>query len=87
LHVLRNPVAQFVVAATLIVFAVAVGTDLLSRRAAEREAVSDARFTTELLARSVAEPAIPYHLYEARRRCAASTRTCGSGCSSPTSPG
>lgn len=56
---LRNPVLQFVVAGSIVVAAVVLGTDYLSRRAAEREAVTDARVITELLAHSVAEPLIP----------------------------
>jgi signal transduction histidine kinase len=64
LSLLRHPVAQFVAAATLIVVAVALGTDVLSRRAAEQEAVADARTSTELLARSVVEPLLPNTLPE-----------------------
>lgn len=57
-RVFRNPVAQFLVAAGLVVVAVAFATDALSRRAAEREAVTDARAITEVLAHSVVEPII-----------------------------
>jgi signal transduction histidine kinase len=53
--VLRNPVAQFLVATVVVVAAVAYATDALSRRAAEREAITDARATTMVLAHSVAE--------------------------------
>jgi signal transduction histidine kinase len=69
--VLRNPVAQFAVAAVLVVVAVAIATDALSRRAAEREAVTDARALTEVLAHSVAEPMIPDGLVDADEIAAA----------------
>ena len=50
MRVLRNPVAQFLMAAVVVVVAVGLATDALSRRAAEREAITDARTTTEILA-------------------------------------
>lgn len=59
MRVLRNPVAQFLAAGLIVVVAVALASDHLSREAAEAEAIADARATTELLARAVAEPAIP----------------------------
>lgn len=62
MRVLRHPVAQFLLAAAAVVVVVAFAADALSRRAAEQEAVADARATTEVLARSVAEPEIPYAL-------------------------
>ena len=64
MRVLRNPVAQFLVAAAVVVVVVAFATDALSRRAAEREAIADARATTVLMARYVAEPSIPRGLYK-----------------------
>jgi signal transduction histidine kinase len=57
--VLRNPVAQFVLASLLLFGVIWWGTGRLSQTAARDEALNDARVTTELLARSVAEPAIP----------------------------
>jgi signal transduction histidine kinase len=60
--VLRNPVAQFVVASLLLFGVIWWGTGQLSQTAARHEAVADARVTTELLAHSVAEPAIPQGL-------------------------
>jgi signal transduction histidine kinase len=60
--VLRNPVAQFLVAAAVVVLVVASATDALSRRAAEQEAITDARTTTELMAHYVAQPRIPLGL-------------------------
>ena len=56
MRVLRNPVAQFLAAGLIVVVAVALASDRLSREAAEAEAIADARATTELLARAVAEP-------------------------------
>ena len=64
MRVLRNPVAQFLVAAVVVVVAVGFATDALSRQAAEREAITDARATTVILARSVAAPRIPIGLDE-----------------------
>jgi signal transduction histidine kinase len=55
----RNPLVQFLVASLLLLVAVWWATGALSMRAARSEAVADARVTTELLAHSVAEPAIP----------------------------
>ena len=59
MRVLKNPVAQFLAAGVVIVIAVALVSDVLSRRAAEQEAIADARATTELLAKIVAEPVVP----------------------------
>lgn len=54
-----SPVAQFLAAGLVVLLVVGVGSLRLSRRAADREAVGDARATTELLARSVVQPALP----------------------------
>jgi len=54
-----SPVVQFVVASLLLFGITWWATGIFSQRAARSEAVADARVTTELLARSVAEPAIP----------------------------
>jgi two-component system, NarL family, sensor kinase len=54
-----NPLVQFVVAAVLLFGLTWWATGLLSERAGKREALADARVTTELLGRGVAEPAIP----------------------------
>lgn len=59
MRVLKNPVAQFLAAGVVIVIAVTLVSDVFSRRAAEREAIEDARATTELLAQAIAEPAVP----------------------------
>ena len=50
--------AQFLAAGLVVLLVVAVGSLVLSRRAADHEAVADARATTELLARSVVQPAL-----------------------------
>jgi two-component system NarL family sensor kinase len=55
----KNPVAQFLAAGFVVLVVVVIGTVVLSRRAADEEAVADAQATTQLLGRSVAQPAIP----------------------------
>jgi two-component system, NarL family, sensor kinase len=55
----RNPVAQFLAAGLLLFAVIWWATERLSQDAARDEAVADARVTTDLLAHSVAEPAIP----------------------------
>ena len=64
MHVLRNPLAQFLVAGFLTLAVVLLATGRLSGRAASREAIDDAIATTEVLARSVAEPAVPAGLVD-----------------------
>lgn len=59
MRVLRNPVAQFLAAGFLMLVVLLVGTARLSGRAAAQEAIDDAVATTQLLAHSVAEPALP----------------------------
>ncbi len=56
---LTNPVVQFLAAGFVVLVLVLVGTVKLSREAADDEAIIDARSTTTLLGRSVAQPAIP----------------------------
>lgn len=56
---LRNPLAQFLVVGLLAFAAIAYGSRLLADRAAQSEALIDARATTEVLARSVAQPNLP----------------------------
>jgi signal transduction histidine kinase len=59
-----SPLVQFVVA-SLLLFGIAWwATGIFSQRAARSEAVADARITTELLAHSVAEPAMPNGLVD-----------------------
>ena len=64
MRTLRNPVVQFLVAGVLTAVLIALGTWVLSGKAASEEATTDARATTEILAHSVAEPAIPRGLAE-----------------------
>src|SRR5215207_233631 len=56
---LTNPVAQFLATGFVTLVVVAVVTGALSRQAADEEAVADARALTQVLGRSVAQPAIP----------------------------
>lgn len=55
----RNPLVQFLAVVLVMLVIVVVGTATLSRRAADDEAINDARAVTKVLARSVAQPAIP----------------------------
>ena len=48
--------AQFLATGLLTCAVLLVGTEILNDRAAQDEAISDARATTEVLAGSVAEP-------------------------------
>lgn len=59
MRVIRNPVVQFLAVGFLALVVVVVGTGRLSQEAAADQAIADARATTGVLARSVAEPAIP----------------------------
>jgi signal transduction histidine kinase len=59
-----SPLVQFV-AASLLLFGITWwATGIFSQRAARSEAVADARITTEVLAHSVAEPAMPKGLVD-----------------------
>jgi signal transduction histidine kinase len=66
MRMVTSPVAQFLVAGLAVVAVTLVGTVWLSARAAAQEAVADARAMTEVLARSVAEPALPLGLVNGR---------------------
>ena len=55
----KNPVIQFLVAGVLVLVVVVIGSARLSSAAADDEALIDAQATTEVLATSVAQPAIP----------------------------
>jgi signal transduction histidine kinase len=59
-------VALFLVVGLLALIAIVVGARVLGSRAAHEEALSDARATTSVLARSVAQPAIPVGLADGR---------------------
>jgi signal transduction histidine kinase len=56
---IRNPVVLFLATGLLALVGIVVGTSVLASRAAAEEAVADARTSTEVLGRSVAQPAIP----------------------------
>jgi signal transduction histidine kinase len=53
---LRNPLVQFLLLGLLTMAVIAVGTDYLAGRSAEREALAESRRTNAVLARSVAQP-------------------------------
>jgi two-component system, NarL family, sensor kinase len=59
-----SPLVQFVVASLLLFGITWWATGIFSQRAARSEALADARVTTELLAHSVAEPAVPKGLVD-----------------------
>ena len=59
-----SPLVQFVVASLLLFGITWWATGIFSQRAARSEALTDARVTTELLAHSVAEPAVPKGLVD-----------------------
>ncbi len=61
-RLVRHPAAQFLAAGCLAVLVVVLVTGRLSRSAADEESTDDARVMTELLARSVVEPALPPRL-------------------------
>lgn len=56
---MKSPLLQFLVVGLAALTAILVGTRVLVDRAAKSEALVDARATTEVLARSVAQPFIP----------------------------
>ena len=58
MEALRHPATRFVLAGVLLLGAVVWVTNQLISRAAEREALADARALTRVLAKSVAEPAV-----------------------------
>ncbi len=64
MRILRNPVAQFLAIGVVLMAAITVGTGYLAGRAAESEALAEARDTNEVLARSVARPAVEDALVE-----------------------
>jgi two-component system NarL family sensor kinase len=61
---LTNPVAQFLATGFVTLVVVVLVTGALSRDAADEEAVADARALTQVLGRSVAQPAIPEGLVD-----------------------
>jgi signal transduction histidine kinase len=62
--VIRHPVAQYLFLAIILFIALSVAASILSGRVATDEASADARSLTRVLARSVAQPAIPRGLVD-----------------------
>lgn len=58
MRLLRHPVAQFLAIGLLLIGAITVGTGYLAGRAAEQQALDEARHTNEVLARVVARPSV-----------------------------
>jgi signal transduction histidine kinase len=63
-RLLRNPVVQYLTLAVLLFGVLSFATSVLSARVAAQQASDDARQVTRVLARSVAEPAIPRGLVD-----------------------
>ncbi len=61
---LTHPVVQFLAAGLVVLVLVGVATSWLSRDAADEEAIDDARTLTQVLGRSVAQPAVPRGLVD-----------------------
>jgi signal transduction histidine kinase len=57
---------QFLLLSVITMIIIVVGTNLIAQNAAEDEAISEARSTTEVLAHSVARPAMSARLLEAK---------------------
>ncbi|MFN8192160.1 MAG: histidine kinase [Nocardioidaceae bacterium] len=55
---IRHPLAQFLAVSVLLVGGIAIAITVLAGRAANSEAIADARSTTAVLARSVAQPVL-----------------------------
>ncbi len=62
----RSPVAQFLAIGLVLFLGIVSATTVLADRAANREALADARYNTLVLARSVAEPEIRPGLIDGR---------------------
>jgi signal transduction histidine kinase len=63
-RLVRNPVVQYLAVAIVLFVALSVATSILSARVASTEARADAIAVTRVLARSVAQPAIPKGLVD-----------------------
>ena len=59
MRVLRSPVSLFLALGVITVVVIVIGTQRLAAQAAADEALSEARSTTKVLARSVAQPDLP----------------------------
>jgi signal transduction histidine kinase len=66
MRLVGNPVVQFLAIGLVLFLGIVVATTMLADRAANREALTDARFNTQVLARSVAEPELPAGLVDGR---------------------
>ena len=66
MRLLRSPITQFLLIGFVTVAAIVVGINVLADRAASDEAIQEARGTTEVLARSVAQPDLPARLVAGR---------------------
>ena len=58
MSLLRNPVAQFLALGVVLITAISLGTGYLASRAAEQQALDEARGINEVLARSVARQSV-----------------------------
>lgn len=67
MRLLRNPVAQFLAVGVVMIAAITVGTGYLAGRAAESQALAEARDTNEILARAVARPSVNAALIRGNR--------------------
>jgi signal transduction histidine kinase len=65
-RILRSPVVQFLLLSVLTMVVIVVGTNQIAQHVAESEAVAEAQNTTEVLAHSVARPAMSERLLEAK---------------------
>lgn len=66
MRLLRHPVAQFLLLGVLTITLISIGTNQLVQRAAEAEALAEARRINAVLARSVADPGITDRLISVR---------------------
>ena len=65
-RLVRSPVAQFLVVGVLLIAAVIVGASYLADRAADDEALAEAKRINAVLANSVAEPGVKSQLSSSR---------------------
>lgn len=67
MRLLRSPVAQFLAVGVVLIAAITIGTGYLAGRAAESQALAEARDTNEMLARAVARPSVNAALIRGNR--------------------
>lgn len=65
---LRNPIGQFLLAGLIIMGVITFGTSWLAARAAEQEALAEARDTNQVLTESVVKPAFTQGLVKGKTR-------------------